>query len=198
MSVSCCAYYTTALRVAVPTTAPKHFVKGGDTKFYRYPREPECQRRWKLSGMKHDWAPTEHATITFSKNCPHITAVKVVVSVQLFPGLQLTWKKASENPHMTAGLTRCKDHQSILMLLELLPVRLCEQIFDKTIAPYAGMLGSSPSLISYLAVSTAAGTPVHEDTCRICVSTECFSAVVGTATHWHLQNSLKLYLLHSA
>jgi len=24
-------------------TVPKHFVKGGDTKFYRYPCEPECQ-----------------------------------------------------------------------------------------------------------------------------------------------------------
>jgi len=41
------------------------------------------------------WAATEHGTITFSKNCPHITAVKVVVSVQLFPGLQLSWKQST-------------------------------------------------------------------------------------------------------
>jgi len=61
----------------------------GDTKFYRYPCEPECQRHWKLTGMRHDWAPTEHATIILSKKCPQITAVKVAVSVQLFPGLQL-------------------------------------------------------------------------------------------------------------
>ena len=46
----------------MPTTAPKHFVKGGDTKFYRYPREPECQWRWILPGMRHDWAPTEGRT----------------------------------------------------------------------------------------------------------------------------------------
>jgi len=40
--------------------------------------------------MGHDWAPTELATIILSKICPHITAVKVAVSVQLFPGLQLS------------------------------------------------------------------------------------------------------------
>ena len=52
---------------------------------------------------------------------------------------------------------------------------------------------------SYRAVvSTAAGILVHEDTCRTLPFTKCFSTVVGTATHWHLQNSLKLYLLHSA
>jgi len=76
-------------------TAPKHFMKGGDTKFYRHPCEPECQRRWILSSMKHDRAPTEHGTITSSKNCPCITALKVVVSVQLFPGLQLAWKQST-------------------------------------------------------------------------------------------------------
>jgi len=67
-------------------TAPKHFVKSGDTKFYRYPCEPEC-RAMEPASMIHDWAPTENATIISSKNCPHITAVKVVVSVQVLPGL---------------------------------------------------------------------------------------------------------------
>ena len=38
-------------------TVLKHFVKGGDTKFYfyRYPRDSECQRRWILPGMRCDW-----------------------------------------------------------------------------------------------------------------------------------------------
>ena len=75
MPVSCCTYdYCEGRRHKV---------------VYRYPCEPECQRLWILPGMRHDWAPTEHATIIFSKNCLHITAVEVVVSVQLFPGLQL-------------------------------------------------------------------------------------------------------------
>jgi len=39
----------------VLTTVLKHFVKGGDTKFYRYPREPECQRQWILPGTRCDW-----------------------------------------------------------------------------------------------------------------------------------------------
>jgi len=68
----------------VPTTVLRHFMKGGDTKFYGYPCEPESQLRWILQGMIHDWAPTEHASIILSKN-----ALKVVVSIQLFPGLQL-------------------------------------------------------------------------------------------------------------
>ena len=85
----------------MPTTAP-NTVKSGDTKSYRYPREPECQRRWILPGMRCDWAPTEHATIIFSKNCPHITAVKVVVGVQLFQDYSWPRKKALENPHVTA------------------------------------------------------------------------------------------------
>ena len=86
----------------MPTTAQKHFVKSGDTEFYRYPHEPECQQQWILPGMRHDWAPTEHATIIFSKNCPYITAVKVVVSVQLFQDCSWPRNKAPENPHMTA------------------------------------------------------------------------------------------------
>jgi len=55
--------------VAVPTTVPKYFVKGGDTKFYRCQHEPEYQQQWMLAGMRHDCAPTEHATIILSKNC---------------------------------------------------------------------------------------------------------------------------------
>jgi len=39
--------------------------------------------------MRHDWAPTEHTTTTLSKNRPHISAVKVVVSIQLLLGLKL-------------------------------------------------------------------------------------------------------------
>ena len=44
-----------SIKVAVLTTVLKHFVKGGDTKFYRYPREPECQRRWILPSTRCDW-----------------------------------------------------------------------------------------------------------------------------------------------
>ena len=33
----------------------KHFVKDGDMKFYRHPREPECQRWWILPGTRCDW-----------------------------------------------------------------------------------------------------------------------------------------------
>jgi len=77
-------------------------VKSGDTKFYRYPREPECKRQWILPGMRHDWAPTEHAKIIFSKNCPHITAVKVVVGVELVQDCSWHRKKAPENLHLTA------------------------------------------------------------------------------------------------
>ena len=80
----------------------KHFMKGGDTKFYRYPCEPECQRRWILPGMKHDRVPTEHGTITSSNNCPRITAVKVVVGVQLSQDCSWPRKKDPDNPHMTA------------------------------------------------------------------------------------------------
>jgi len=43
--------------------------------------------------MRHDWAPTEHATIIFSRNCPHITAMKVVVRRPVGPVLQLAYKK---------------------------------------------------------------------------------------------------------
>ena len=59
--------------------ADRVLAKSGDTKFYRYSCEPECRAV--------DTA--ENATILSSKNFPHTTAVKVVVSVQLFPGLQL-------------------------------------------------------------------------------------------------------------
>jgi len=90
MVVSCCAYDCT------------NSLKSGDTKFYRYPREPECQRQWVLPGMRHDWVPTEHVTTIFSKNFPHITAVKVVVGVQLFQNCSWPRKKALENAHMTA------------------------------------------------------------------------------------------------
>ena len=55
-----------------------------------------------MPGMRHDWAPTEHATIIFSKNCPHITAVKVVVGVHLFQDCSWPRKKAPKNLHMTA------------------------------------------------------------------------------------------------
>ena len=41
--------------VAVPTTILKDFVLDGDTKFYRYAREPECQRRWILPGLRCNW-----------------------------------------------------------------------------------------------------------------------------------------------
>ena len=54
------------------------------------------------SGTRHDWAPTEHATIIFSKNCPYITAVKVVVGVQLSQDCSWPRKKDPDNPHMTA------------------------------------------------------------------------------------------------
>ena len=40
----------------------------------------------------------------FSKNCPHITAVKVVVGVQLFQDCSWRRKKAPENPHMMASV----------------------------------------------------------------------------------------------
>ena len=38
-------------------TVLKHFVKGGDAKFYfyRYPHESEYQQRWILPGMRCDW-----------------------------------------------------------------------------------------------------------------------------------------------
>ena len=52
----------------------KHFVKGGDTRFYKYLREPECQRRWILAARRCDWAPTER-----NQALPHITALKVAV-----------------------------------------------------------------------------------------------------------------------
>jgi len=71
-------------------------VKSGNTKFYKYPHEPECKRQWILPGTRHDWAPTEHAKIIFSKNCPHITAVKVVVGVQLFQ--DCSWRRKKKHP----------------------------------------------------------------------------------------------------
>ena len=96
-------------------------MKGGDTKFYGYPREPECQRRWILPGMRHDWAPTEHGTITFSKNCPHITAVKVVVSTQLFPRLQLASKQSTRKSAHDRG-------PQVQAIRELRRVRLAARI----------------------------------------------------------------------
>jgi len=44
----------------------------------------------------------EFAKIIFSKNCPRITAVKVVVGVQLFLDCSRRRKRAPENPHVTA------------------------------------------------------------------------------------------------
>ena len=64
----------------MPTTVPKRFVKGGDTRFYRYPREPENQEWWILAANRHNWVPTEHARTVLSENCPHTTALEVVVS----------------------------------------------------------------------------------------------------------------------
>ena len=67
---------------------------------------------------------------------------------------------------------------------------MCGQFFEKMIV--ACSVGASH--VSYLAVSTVTGVLVHE-----CAQfSKCFGAVIGTATHWHLQNSLKLYPLHSA
>jgi len=47
------------------------------------------------------------------------------------------------------------------------------------------MLLLEPSHVSFLVVSTATGILVHEDTCRtLCPhASQCFGAVVGTATH---------------
>jgi len=66
-------------------TVLKHFVKGGDTKFYRYPREPECQRRWMLTGMRHDWGSNRACNNHFLKelsahNCSGSTCKRPVVS----------------------------------------------------------------------------------------------------------------------
>jgi len=64
-------------------TVPKCFVKGGDTKFCRYPHEPEHQWQWILAASRHDWDPSEHATTILSKNRLHTAAI---VSIQLLQG----------------------------------------------------------------------------------------------------------------
>jgi len=42
-------------------------MKGGDTKFYGYPGEPECQRRWILPVRDATGALTEHTHV--QRNC---------------------------------------------------------------------------------------------------------------------------------
>ena len=52
MPVSCCAYDCT-----------KRFVTGGDTKFYRFPRDPHRRQKWILATRRQGWCPTEHTRI---------------------------------------------------------------------------------------------------------------------------------------
>ena len=47
--MSCCAYV--------------RFVKGGDTRFYRFPCDPECRRQWIIATKRRDWTPTDHTCI---------------------------------------------------------------------------------------------------------------------------------------
>jgi len=64
----------------VTKTALKYFVKDGDTKFYRYPPEPEYQRRWILPGMRCDWDSNRaypHMEQLFCRRFALITALEV-------------------------------------------------------------------------------------------------------------------------
>ena len=52
MPVSCSAY-----------GCAKRFVKGQETRFFRFPRDPERRRRWVLAIRRREWQPTEHSRI---------------------------------------------------------------------------------------------------------------------------------------
>ena len=68
------------------------------------------------------------------------------------------------------------------------------------VAAYVSMLGWSPVTspsYQYILLEFL----VHmKKPAELCVSTlhKCFGTVIGTATHRHLENSQKLYLLHIA
>jgi len=65
----------------VPTTVLKHFMKGGDTKFYRYSYEPEYQRRWILPCTRCDWGSNRaypRIEELFCRRFAHIATLGVV------------------------------------------------------------------------------------------------------------------------
>ena len=65
----------------MPSTVLKHFMKGRDTKFYRYPCEPECQRRWILPGTRCDWGSNRsypRIEELFCRRFAHIATLEVV------------------------------------------------------------------------------------------------------------------------
>jgi len=177
-------------------------MKGRDTKFYRYPREPECQRRWILPGMRCDWDSNRaypHMDQLFCWRFALITALEVApvalegsndpcsesYSSKFTDGLNFVHMACHHvrifecffsRPTVILGTTGC---------LQLLSLQLCA---DNSLRKWLLHTLLEPSHISFLAVSTAAGILVHKDTCRtLCHhSSQCFGAVVDTATHWHL------------
>ena len=117
--------------------------------------------------MRHDWAPTESVTIISSKNCPHITAVKVVVSVQLFSGLQLAQKIAPENPHRTA----CHKFRPSVNLDEYDSLQGSSDPSNATGTTFSAvtrvcLIRAPVASYTWQYPPTAAGILVHEDTCR--------------------------------
>jgi len=59
----------------------QHFVKGGDTKFYKYPHDPKCQRQWILPGIRCNWGSNRaylHMEQLFCWRFELITTLEVV------------------------------------------------------------------------------------------------------------------------
>jgi len=75
--------------------------------------------------------------------------------------------------------------------LQLLSLQICADNYLRKWL-LCSLLDQEPSHASYLAVSTAAGILIHENNCRtLCLHhSQCFSTVVGTATHWHFLNCI--------
>ena len=56
---------------------PECFVKGGNTKFYSSPHEPQMLA---AVAIGHDWSSIEHATNISSKNRSHTKVMEVVAT----------------------------------------------------------------------------------------------------------------------
>ena len=71
MPVSCCAY-----------NSAKRYEKGGEARFYRFPRDPERQRQWTLATKRKDWTPTEHTRICSDHFVKGVDIVDVQLNIE--------------------------------------------------------------------------------------------------------------------
>ena len=183
--------------VVVTKIVLKHFVKGGDTKFYRYPREPEGQRRWILPGIRCDWGSNRaypRMEQLFCRRFALITTLKLVTVA--LEGSDDPFRESNSST-FTDGLNLWRPvmcgfsgafffyancNPGTTGRLQLLSLQLWA---DNSLRKWFLHALLEPSHASFQVVSTAACILVHKDTCRTSCphSSQCFGAVVGTANH---------------